>query len=54
MTVHDEVRIRLLEHSFHYSIARRGLEIESADVPLTAEPVPVFEDEYYGGSEAMD
>ena len=54
-TLDDEVRIRLLVESFHYSILRRGLEIESAEVPVTTlEPEPIPDGEYYGGSEVMD
>ena len=55
MTLHDEVRIRLLEERFVYAIFRRGLEIESAEVPLR--PVSadmIIPGEYYGGSEVMD
>jgi len=55
MTLDDEVRIHLLEESFVYAILRRGLEIESAEVPL--QPVSadmIIPGEYYGGSEAMD
>jgi hypothetical protein len=55
MMLHDQVRIRLLEESFVYAIFRRGLEIESAEVPLR--PVSadmILPGEYYGGSEATD
>jgi len=55
MTLHDEVRIHLLEESFVYAIFRRGLEVESAEVPLR--PVSadmILPGEYYGGSEVMD
>ncbi len=55
MTLHDEVRIHLLEESFVYAIVRRGLEIESAEVPL--QPLSadmILPGEYYGGSEVMD
>jgi hypothetical protein len=55
MTPHDQVRIRLLEESFVYAIFRRGLEIESAEVPLR--PVSadmIIPEVYYGGSEVMD
>jgi hypothetical protein len=55
MTLHNEVRIRLLEESSVYAILRRGLEIESAEVPLR--PVSahmIIPGEYYGGSEVMD
>jgi hypothetical protein len=49
------LKIRLLEESFVYAIFRRGLEIESAEVPL--KPVTsdmIIPGEYYGGSEVMD
>jgi hypothetical protein len=55
MKLDDEVRIHLLEESFAYAILRRGLEIESGEVPLTAVAADTIADgEYYGGSQAMD
>jgi hypothetical protein len=55
MTLSDEVRIHLLEHSFAYAIIRRGLEIEAGEVPLAPEAThTVMPGEYYGGSEVMD